>query len=92
MQICLPVKLRRSQEAHLRLGDEEHQQPQRQHPQEVLPGSIGMSHLYRPPPPKKKLKGLILQEETPENTCLVEFKSYFICTQFYPQNGIRFYY
>ncbi len=30
--------MRRGQEAHLGMGNEEHQQPQRQHPQEVVPG------------------------------------------------------
>ena len=45
LPVRLPVELRRSQEAHVRLGHEEHQQPQRQHPQEVLPRSSG--HLKR---------------------------------------------
>ena len=45
LQVRVPVQLRRGQEAHLRLGDEEHQQPQRQHPQEVLPWSSGESFL-----------------------------------------------
>ena len=39
LPVRLPVEQRRSEEAHLRLGHEEHQQPQRQHPKEVLSGS-----------------------------------------------------
>ena len=35
-------QLRGGEEAHVRLGHAEHQQPQRQHPQEVLPRSSGL--------------------------------------------------
>ena len=41
LQVRLPVEQRRGEEAHLRLGHEEHQQPQRQHPKEVLSRSFG---------------------------------------------------
>lgn len=43
LQVCVPVQLRGGQETHFRLGHEEHQQPQRQHPKEVLPWSSSES-------------------------------------------------
>jgi hypothetical protein len=41
LPLRLPVELRGGQEAHFRLGHAQHQQPQCQHPQEVLPRSSG---------------------------------------------------
>lgn len=38
LQDGVPVQLRGSKATHIRLGHEEHQQPQRSHPEEVLPG------------------------------------------------------
>lgn len=41
-QTSLPTSLRRGEEARIGLGHEEHQQPQRSHPEEELFGSIGV--------------------------------------------------
>lgn len=38
----VPPQQRGGQEARLGLGHEEHQQPQRAHPEEVLPGGSGV--------------------------------------------------
>ncbi len=46
LPLRLPVELRGGQETHLRLGHAQHQQPQRQHPQEVLPRSSGSNSYY----------------------------------------------
>lgn len=42
LQTSLPPVQRRGQASRVRLGHEEHQQPQRPHPEEVVPRSAGL--------------------------------------------------
>lgn len=44
----VPVDVRGGEAAHLGLGDEEYEQPQRSHTEEVLPGSARMFAEVRP--------------------------------------------